>query len=362
MNLKFVVQKPYRKESYNYKDTECQKYFKEITSNTHRLSSCFLSDEPFEKQMKKWEHEVKSHVIKAFPKIRSRKRKFCETDTGKLLEERKRLKLTTKVNPSDENRAKLAAIENNIAVKIAERYREDIENTMGHLTAEDGGVSHHGVWKTKSAVVPSDKTHTPVAMKDDKGNMITSPEGIKNLCLQEVLKRLRHRDIRPDLKELKRLKEDLCKKRLEVVQNVKSEPWTLEELEKVLNSLQKNKCRDPQGLINEVFKCASAGSDLKQSILHMLNKIKDTLVIPESMTNVNVVMIPKQRKQVLHDIVNQIGIFLLSVLRTILMKLLLKDEYRKFDTYDVSAGERKGRRSQDHLFIINGIIFEHACI
>ena len=81
---------------------------------------------------------------------------------------------------------------------------------MGHLTAEDGGVSHHGVWKTKSAVVPSDKTHTPVAMKDDKGNMITSPEGIKNLCLQEVLKRLRHRDIRPDLKELKILKEDLC--------------------------------------------------------------------------------------------------------------------------------------------------------
>ena len=100
----------------------------------------------------------------------------------------------------------------------------------------------------------------------------------------------------------------------------------------------------------------------KQSILHKLNKIKDTLVIQESMTNVNVVMIPKQRKQVLHDIVNQIGIFLLSVLRTILMKLLLKDEYRKFDTYDVSAGERKGRRSQDHLFIINGIIFEHACI
>ena len=94
-----------------------------------------------------------------------------------------------------------------------------------------------------------------------------------------------------------------------MVQNVKGEPWTLEELEKVLNSLQKNKFRDPQGLMNEVCKHASAGSDLKQSILHMLNKIKDTLVIPEIMTNVNVVMIPIQGKQGLHDIENKRGIF-----------------------------------------------------
>ena len=27
---------------------------------------------------------------------------------------------------------------------------------------------------------------------------------------------------------------------------------------------------------------------------------------------------------------------------------------------DANAGGRKGRRSQDHLFVINGIIFEHA--
>ena len=66
---------------------------------------------------------------------------------------------------------------------------------MGHLTAEDGGINHQGVWKAKSDVVPSDKIHTPVALKDGKGNWITNPEGIKNLCLQEVEKRLRHRDI-----------------------------------------------------------------------------------------------------------------------------------------------------------------------
>ena len=80
------------------------------------------------------------------------------------------------------------------------------------------------------------------------------------------------------------------------------------------------------------------------------------------MTNVNIVLIPKAGKNSPHDIQNKRGIFLLSVLRTIIMKMLLKDEYQKIDAYmsDANAGGRKGRRVQDHLFIINGIIFEHA--
>ena len=42
--------------------------------------------------------------------------------------------------------------------------------------------------------------------------------------------------------------------------------------------------------------------------------------------------------------------------------MLLQDEYQKIDDFmsDSNAGGRKGRRTQDHLFIINGIIFDHA--
>ena len=94
----------------------------------------------------------------------------------------------------------------------------------------------------------------------------------------------------------------------------------------------------------------------------MLNKTKDTLDIPEVMTNVNIVMIPKAGTPSLHDIQKQRGIFLLSVFCTIIMKLLLQDEYEKVDTFmsDANAGERKGKRVQDHLFIINGIVVKHA--
>ena len=44
------------------------------------------------------------------------------------------------------------------------------------------------------------------------------------------------------------------------------------------------------------------------------------------------------------------------------MKMLLKDEFNKIDEYmsDGNAGGKKGRRVEDHLFVINGIIFDHA--
>ena len=77
----------------------------------------------------------------------------------------------------------------------------------------------------------------------------------------EVLERLRHRDIHPNLQDLQILKEELCQKRVNISKHIKSEPWTMDELEKVLNSLQLKKCCDPHGYVNDLFKNASAGSD-----------------------------------------------------------------------------------------------------
>ena len=360
LNLKFEVQKPFRNEAYNYKSTEGQTYFKSITSNTDELSACFKSNEPFQKQVKKWEHMLRSHVVKSFPKIRSRKRKFCETEIGRLLEERKKLKQNEHLENDFD--VKVSGIDTEIANKIGDKYRTQIYETMGHIKGDDGAISQNGIWKAKNIIIPNDKSSIPVALKDKQNNKISDPEGIKQLCLDEILERLRHRKIHPDLRELQRLKEILCQKRIDIAKHIKSKQWNMKELEKVLNSLQKRKCRDPQGFINELFKNASAGTDLKQSLLDMLNKTKDTLVIPDIMTIVNILMIPKPGKKSLSIIQNQRGIFLLSVLRTIIMKMLLKDEYNKIDEFmsDANAGGRIGRRAQDHLFVINGIIYEHA--
>ena len=64
-----------------------------------KFTHCYESNEGFQTQIKKWEHTIKNHIVEAFPKIRSRKRKFNETDIRVLLEKKKQLKLEAVQNP-----------------------------------------------------------------------------------------------------------------------------------------------------------------------------------------------------------------------------------------------------------------------
>ena len=58
------------------------------------------------------------------------------------------------------------------------------------------------------------------------------------------------------------MKEQLCQKRIELTKHIGTIPWTWGELERVLKSLKNGKCRDPKGLINELFKSDVAAEDL----------------------------------------------------------------------------------------------------
>ena len=101
----------------------------------------------------------------------------------------------------------------------------------------------------------------------------------------------------PNLLYLQQLKEKLCNKRLGFVRYVKSPHWNTKEVEVILKSLKNNRCRDPQGYMIEIFKNGIARDDLKKSKKHILNKIKDTPKIPDTLKEVNVSMIPKLGKE-----------------------------------------------------------------
>ena len=152
------------------------------------------------------------------------------------------------------------------------------------------------------------------------------------------------------------MKEVLCQ-RLEKARKQKTPDWTLKGLNSILKKLKNNKCRDPQGLINEISKPETAGMDLQKSLLMMINKTKQTQEIPEMMKLLNVAMISNPNKPNSHAIENQRGILLINTFRSIMLKLLLRDNYGKIDSHmsDASIGGRRGRRIQDHLFIVNGV-------
>ena len=294
----------------------------------------------------------------SFPKIRHRKRKYKENEVGTLLEIRKKLKLMASTSKRDDE---IEDIETKIAAKTEEKYSNLIRETLEDIDGEDGRINGNGVWKATRRIFPKHKENTPVAFNDKQGNLITGYEAIKKFALESMVERLRKRPMQPGLEKLEISKIKLSRLRLKRASRTKTTPWNMKEMDIAIRSMKNKKCRDPDGLINEILKKGVAGKDFKMSLLSLLNQTKKQLEIPYFMTNVTIALIPKPGKKQLHDINNHRGIFIIPKYRSLLMRMLLNDKHHIIDKHmsDSNIGGRKNRGIRDHLFIVNGVIADH---
>ena len=101
--------------------------------------------------------------------------------------------------------------------------------------------------------------------------------------------------------------------------------------------------------MTELFKEDAIGEDLKLSILYMMNKMKDEMVVPESIRTVHITMLHKKKCKL--DLKNRRGIFVTSVLRTILMKILHERSYEKVahNMTDSQIGARRKKSVRNHV-------------
>ena len=138
----------------------------------------------------------------------------------------------------------------------------------------------------------------------------------------------------------------------------KSSDWKMTDLEKALSNLKNNKSRDYSGYINEIFKPDVIGEDLKNSLLLMFNKLKAKQMIPRFMNIANITTVPKAGSRL--DPRNERGIFRVSVIRYILMRLLYHMKYPTIEQNisDCQMGARKKKGCKNNIFIIQGIIHE----
>ena len=208
-------------------------------------------------------------------------------------------------------------------------------------------------------VFPKNVQPLPVAKRNNLGQIITNPEMMKDLYLETFVHRLRHRPIKSDFEELKKLKEALFELRLRLVKQRKSKPWSMSDLDVVLKSLKKNKSRDPHGLFNERLKSGIIGSDLEDSLIVLQNGIKSKCHLPEFIQWANITAIYKGKGEKI-DLENERGIFGVSLLRSILMRLIYNDKYEVIDSNmsDSNVGSRKRKNISNHIFVINGIIHD----
>ena len=113
------------------------------------------------------------------------------------------------------------------------------------------------------------------------------------------------------------------------------------------------------GLVNELFMLKHIGEDLKISLLHFFNKIKNTNIIPECFRNVYVTAIPKKLKNPM-SLTSQRGSFLIPKLRAVFMKLVYNSIIDIIeDNLSLSnIGARKRKSPRDHLFVLYSVMHE----
>ena len=99
---------------------------------------------------------------------------------------------------------------------------------------------------------------------------------LRNLYLDTYVDRLRHREMQPEFSEVYSMKTTLWEYNYEMLKSKKSHNWEMTNLEMVLKNLKKNKSRDPDGFINDIFKPNVIGNNLKDGLLLLANGIKSS--------------------------------------------------------------------------------------
>ena len=292
-----------------------------------------------------------NYFRKCFKKMRITNRPKSKTqEINILMEQRRVLKSKELINENEEK--ELFELEENIALKCEEMNKKKVIENFKELDNQ-GDVDFQGIWKIKKKYFPKNKPTLPAGKKNLKQQLI------KKLYLETFKYRLRHRPAQPGFEKLLNDQKELFDLRLEVAKAEKTKPWVIDDLENAIKSLKSGKCRDPEGIIREVFMDECMGEDLKQSLLILCNKIKEERKFPDFMQKTNICAIYKGRGDVL-SLESDRGIFLITIFRTILMKMIYNEKYQIIDQAmsDSNIGARKQKNIRNHIFVVNSVLHD----
>ena len=357
MDLQFHIQQKHeRTVFFNLKNENCQAKFSEIGSKDKRFSTCFYQcEESIHTQFKRWQRKFNKAIHACFRKIRiTNKTKENNSEIDQLMNEKKKLLRQKVIKMEDLKR--VDNIEKQITKELEDEELEKIQKVLGEMETGKGHINSTNVWKEMKKAYPKKNKPLPTGVKNIRGKLITNPDEKKKVTLEHFVHRMRKRPVKEEFNEEIKENKKLLEKRLTEAKQKKSPPFEMKELEGVLKSLKTGKSKDPDNYIRELFRTETIGSDLKLSILMMMNKMKEQVAIPDALKRANITILHKKDCKL--DLKNWRGIFVSSVLRTILMKLLHERAYPKINSNmtDAQIGARRNKSVRNHLFVLNAIL------
>ena len=320
-------QKPVRREIFKLRDEIGLNKFNAITANHIKLRDNFKSGLSLEEACNKWYKEIDKILHGCFKKVRitdTPPKSTIDYEIHILLKDVKKLKeLYTSCHEMQKPiiEIELMEAETKVAKLQGAKCKRIIEENTKNLLV-DGSFRLNEVWKLKKKIFPKCRD-APFAIFDKNGKIATDYSDILDVMKEEFKFRLRNRIINPEYQELLELKEYLCKLRLEISKSSSYEMWTVKQLKSAIAKLKNNKCKDPHGHINELYKYM--GADGIASLLDMMNIIKEKLLIPKNLNLSNITAIYKGKGS-RQEVINLRGIFKLPITRNILDKLIINNE------------------------------------
>ena len=127
-------------------------------------------------------------------------------------------------------------------MKHCKTYSDDPDN-----------INLQQMWKTLKKLSPKCGVTLPTAKRNHRGKLITGPREIKKLMAKEYKERLRSWPIWPDFGDIQKRREIIFDLKMKLAEAKESPPWTISNLEIALNYLKRNKSRDHEGLVIEIF-------------------------------------------------------------------------------------------------------------
>ena len=348
-----------REEIFKLRDADGLQKFRVLSTKSEKLLRSV--ELPVEDACNRWYKEIDRLLHQCFRKIKISNlppKKSTDYQIYLKLSEIKTLKeLYAVAHPIHKSvlNSEIQFQEKKLAEAQGKRCQSIIKEEMSKLS-EDGKFSLNEAWKLKKKLFPR-CSDSPFAVLDKSGNLVADHAGILDVMKEEFTYRLRNREINDEYSELKELKEYLCHLRLEITRTSSYSDWTMDQLQKAIAKLRNNKCKDPHGHINELYK--HLGHDGLVSLLKLLNKIKATIIIPSKLdlSNVSTIYKGKGSKQ---DVINLRGIFKLPILRNLLDRLICYDEEETVSSSmgQFQVGNQKDRNIRDHTLVVQAVINE----
>ena len=342
---------------WNFNNKECLEKFKKET--THIIMKEQWNNEgDINEKYKRWEKQITGLMYKCFQRI-TLKDKPVNTEVKNLIITKR--KLNQKICEIQN----LNLTSNIVITKLRERKTELIEEITTKININRGkrnkikldemvkGNIKNEIWQIRKRNIS--KADTKHAVKDLKGEIITTKENILSRYQEYYKELLQNREIPQEYKEIENLVNETFQNRMKITKydNLPiNQEFTENELNKAINSMKTGKAPGPDQITYELL--INSGTNLRKNLLNMINHFWMKEAIPTKLQTLYIKSMYKGKGDIC-ELENQRGLFLSSNIIKFYEKMMYNRTYPKTENNGFSqfqSGGRKHHSPTDQVFII----------